>query len=193
MLRKHSNQGYYRIAHMKKLLVSICLFASAALAQYPEIVFFRGIMSPLNEVPAVNLQAGAPTTLICHIVRDVAGGKIISASMDFVVGYGFPGPQQFSGLHVHAGAAGVNGPIVIRTSLGSPAPVPSDPSGFGLINLQGQVLPTDQTGLDALTGMLENPSQYYVNLHTTTFPGGVVRAQLNRATFVVPILLMTPG
>ncbi len=178
---------------MKKLIVSLCLFASAAFADTAEIVFFRGIMLPFNEVPAVNLQAGAPTTLICHIVRDQLGGKLLSASIDFVVGYGFPGPVSFTGLHIHSGAAGVNGPIVIRTSLGSPAPVPSDPSGFGLINLQGQILPTDQTGLDALNGMLENADQYYVNLHTTAFPGGVVRAQLNRATFVVPMLLMTPA
>ena len=177
---------------MKNLVGSILLCAAGLSADTADIVFFRGIMSPLNEVPPASLPGGAAATLITHIVRD-PDGKIASASMDFVVGYGIAAPVNFTGLHVHRGAAGVNGPIVIRTALGSPAPTPSDPSGFGFFNLQGQILPTDQAGLDALNGMLANPEDYYVNIHTSDFPGGAARAQLNRATFIVPIAQMVPA
>ncbi len=173
-------------------VLALSLFAGSAFADTAEIAFFRGIMSPLNESPAVNLRAGAPGTLICHIVRDSAG-KINSASIDFLVGYGFPAPVQFTGLDIHSGAAGTNGPVVIHTPFGATSPAPSDPSGSGLISLEAEILPSDQTGLDALNGMLQNPDQYYIDLHTTDFPNGVVRAQLNRATFVVPLSLLSPS
>ena len=43
-----------------------------------------------------------------------------------------------------------------------------------------------------LRGMLDNPAGYYVNLHTTVNPGGVIRGQLQRAEGAVFIGLMSP-
>jgi CHRD domain len=69
--------------------------------------------------------------------------------------------------HVHAGARGVNGPVVVAL-FGTPLP----PS---LTGVAGSV-----TGLDAavLARIARSPSAYYVNLHSQQFPGGAARGQL---------------
>jgi len=81
---------------MKRLSIALSAillsaFAGNALADTAEIAFFRGVMTPLGFTPPTNIFAGAPGTLICHIVRD-SSGKVNSGSVTFVVGYGFPGP-----------------------------------------------------------------------------------------------------
>jgi hypothetical protein len=66
--------------------------------------------------------------------------------------------------HVHLGAVGINGPILV------PLTAP-DATGMsqGCVNasrvLVGQIL--------------ANPAGYYVNVHTTDFPGGAIRGQLS--------------
>jgi hypothetical protein len=64
--------------------------------------------------------------------------------------------------HIHEAAEGVAGPK--RLELNS---VPT--SGFS----QG-CQPADQ---ELLKRMLQNPSGFYMNIHTTDFPGGAVRGQ----------------
>lgn len=66
--------------------------------------------------------------------------------------------------HIHSGAAGVNGPVVI---------------GLDAPGASGEVKGC-KTGLDAtlLNAIIASPAQYYVNVHTTDFPGGAVRGQL---------------
>ncbi|MEO5840600.1 MAG: CHRD domain-containing protein [Acidimicrobiales bacterium] len=61
--------------------------------------------------------------------------------------------------HIHFGVAGVNGPVVV--------PLPP---------LSGCVS-ADQ-GL--IQQIRQNPDAYYVNVHTTTYPGGAVRGQLTK-------------
>src|SRR6185295_17919276 len=36
---------------------------------------------------------------------------------------------------------------------------------------------------DYLRGLIENPENYYVNIHTTQFPGGIIRAQITKETY----------
>jgi hypothetical protein len=67
------------------------------------------------------------------------------------------------GAHIHRAAAGANGPIVV------PFRAP-DASG----NSSGCVS-VAQTVIDAI---LTGPTGYYVNVHSTDFPGGAVRGQL---------------
>ena len=68
-----------------------------------------------------------------------------------------------TGAHVHIGAAGVNGPIVVALT-----PPGAAGTSQGCVNtsrvLVGQIL--------------ANPAGYYVNVHTTDFPAGAIRGQL---------------
>lgn len=175
---------------MKKIAVLLLAAAAALSAQSAETVYFRAVLLPSNEVPPANIDASGAATIIAHAVRDEAG-QVIDGSVDFLVGYQFPGAQTFRGLHIHTGAAGVNGPVTIDTGITAANPV-VDATGRGSINRQAQVRAGDQAALATLRGMLEDPSGYYVNLHTSEFPGGAIRGQLQRADVTVFMGLMSP-
>lgn len=175
---------------MRTLALATMLGATGLLAQYAETIPFRAVMLPGNEVPAVSIAASGAATIWLHVMRD-AQGRIVSASTDFNVRYSFPGNTTFTGLHIHDGEAGVNGPVRINTGITGTNNVVSE-SGAGAINRQAQTLQADTAGLATVNGMLSNPSNYYVNLHTTQFPAGAVRGQLMRADMTVLVGLMSP-
>lgn len=165
---------------MRQLLL-LPLLACAALAQTSESYIYRAIMLTSNEVPAVNIDARGTGEIRARVVRD-ASGVIISGSVDFTVRHTMPANQTFTGLHIHRGIAGINGPVVINTGISAAAPVTSE-TGIGIINRQAQITPTDTAALLALRDLVEDPASFYVNLHTTEFPGGVIRGQVD-ATLV---------
>ena len=75
-----------------------------------------------------------------------------------------------TGHHIHRGAAGVNGPVVVNFA-----------SAYtGTINI-GTTLAAEIVG---------NPGNFYVNLHTAAFPAGEIRAQLvlQQAPGQVPVI-----
>jgi CHRD domain-containing protein len=71
--------------------------------------------------------------------------------------------------HIHRGTAAQNGPIVV--------PFFDDPVGNGnFTRRQGCVKASSR----ALTKEIaRNPGNFYVNVHTTDFPGGAIRGQLS--------------
>lgn len=68
--------------------------------------------------------------------------------------------------HIHAAPAGVNGPVVV--------PLFSSFLG-GTDSASGCVGDLDKALVKAIR---KQPADYYVNVHSTTFPGGAVRGQL---------------
>lgn len=74
--------------------------------------------------------------------------------------------------HIHEGEAGVAGDIVVTLE----ASVEIDGTGIGLATgcVRNQPKPL-------LRAIKNNPDQYYVNVHTSDFPGGAVRGQLELA------------
>jgi hypothetical protein len=74
--------------------------------------------------------------------------------------------SPINNFHIHEQAAGVSGPVVVN-----------------LIGLGGTFTNGTMTGtfpIDAAVAqrMLQNPAGFYVNVHTTQFPGGAIRGQL---------------
>lgn len=69
---------------------------------------------------------------------------------------------QAVAMHIHKGAAGVNGPVV----------VPLDPAKIGA----GKTCLTVDGTL--LADVAANPAGFYFNAHTKEFPAGAVRGQL---------------
>jgi plastocyanin len=74
--------------------------------------------------------------------------------------------EPATAAHFHAGAAGEAGPAVI------PLTSPGEQTFYR--NCVFEVDPA------LLADVLANPAQYYVNVHTASFPGGAVRGQLFR-------------
>ena len=134
-------------------------------------------MLPANETPPINDSSTANVIVFVHMIRD-ASGNLTSGSVDFHVAAKFSGAVTVTGLHIHKGAAGVAGPIVIPTDInGSNNAVTVDASGKATIIKQVQF---PQTGVDVATvvDLLANPQNYYVNIHTTDNPNGAMRGQL---------------
>src|SRR5258707_621298 len=158
----------------------VVLSSLALVAQTAQTIYFRGIMTTDNETPPITgVTASGAATIAAHIVFD-STGKPQSASVDFSVNYTFGSDSTVTGLHIHKGAAGVAGPVTINTGLGSSNTVAA-PAGSGNITRQAQVKPDDATGLDTINGLLQDPSQFYVNLHTTVNPGRSMRVQLQHS------------
>jgi hypothetical protein len=67
--------------------------------------------------------------------------------------------------HIHEGAAGVNGPVVVTFA----PPETGDPGE------SSDCVPADAT---VLTNIRQNPAGFYVNVHNGAYPGGAVRGQL---------------
>jgi hypothetical protein len=63
-----------------------------------------------------DLSAGGPATITIHTIRN-ADGTVAQGAAIFDVNYRFPGADTFTGLHIHNGKAGENGPVTINTGL----------------------------------------------------------------------------
>lgn len=159
-----------------------------------ETVYFRGNMSPANEVPPVTNESAAATgraTIAFHLRRNDAGA-IVSGVVDFDVDYNFPVPVTVRGWHIHEGAAGVNGPVRIDTGLSATSTV--ELSGTGNLFRQVVIASTaDPLTLAALGGVRANPAGWYLNMHTTVNTGGLFRDQLTRMEMIVVRANMSPA
>ena len=80
--------------------------------------------------------------------------------------------ETYTRAHIHKAAAGVNGPIHWDfLEAGNPVASLSDQPS----QLRGIARPRAAA---VLADLLANPSGYYVNVHSTAFPGGAMRGQL---------------
>jgi len=80
--------------------------------------------------------------------------------------------ETYTRAHIHKGPAGVNGPIHWDfLEAGNPvASINDQPS-----QLRDVARPRAAA---VLADLLAHPDQYYVNVHSTVFPGGAMRGQL---------------
>lgn len=71
--------------------------------------------------------------------------------------------------HIHAGAAGVNGPVSV--GFFGQALASSLRAGVGTVTVDDPAI---------LKSLKKNPRQFYANLHNADFPGGAVRGQFQK-------------
>ena len=131
---------------------------------------FKLHLKPNQEVPPIKgLKADAVGSVTFDLERSSAGA-IMAGEVIFYVNYAFPAAVTVTGLHIHQGAKGTNGPIVVSSGVASI----SDGDGKG--NVTTVVTGTAPATLQAI---LDNPRSYYVNLHTSVNPGGALREQMH--------------
>jgi hypothetical protein len=94
-------------------------------------------------------------------------------SITFVVNIsGMPAGRPINIAHIHTGAAGATGTVLVSTTLAA---------GEVSTNAAGTASFTKvATGVDAATaqGIVNNPAGFYFNAHSGLNSGGVVRGQL---------------
>ena len=138
---------------------------------------FTATLSPANEVPAItNADAsGSGTATITMTVFKDSAGNITTATADFAVSLtGFPAGTALTGAHIHPGAAGTNGGVIVNTGLTTGEITLT--TGAGSIT-KGSIT-VDPAVAQAI---INTPSGYYFNVHTTLNSGGAARGQLVRA------------
>ena len=130
----------------------------------PQGTYLGALGSGAQEVgPDGALGAGDPDGYLASLSR------VHGRTVDYALAWsGIDPPTR---AHLHAGAAGTNGPVVVPFfELEDVGGLP--PTVNGIIGSVG--------GLDAatITGLRENTAGYYANVHTAPYPAGAVRGQL---------------
>jgi hypothetical protein len=92
--------------------------------------------------------------------------RIEGTTLSFAVTIANPARESFFAGHIHVGGAGANGPVVVTLFSGS--------TDRKLIFQAARL----QISATTATAICANPAGYYVNYHTTDFPGGAIRGQL---------------
>jgi len=127
----------------------------------------KGVMCVLHaKLAAKNETTGSTSTAKGHTVIKVRQDGTIEFKTQILN----RNHETFVAGHIHQAPVGVAGPIVVPLFV---APTPSTSARH--IKQSGVATPSAGTTGAALCA---NPSAYYVNYHTTAFPGGAIRGQL---------------
>jgi hypothetical protein len=135
---------------------------------------FTAVILPSNEVPPVaNAEnSGSGNVTVTFDTTTNASGAITAATATFVVNAaGFPPNTPINAAHIHPGVAGVNGGVLLSTTLAA--------GEVTLTNGSGSFTKVVSTVDPAVAqNIINNPAGFYFNIHTTLNPGGVARGQL---------------
>ena len=165
------------------LLLSLCLLGAAgcdddATAPSNLPIVMTANLSPANEVPPIaNAEntGGGAVQITFNVTRD-GTGAITGGTVDFHFQLsGFPSSTTISAAHIHPGAAGVNGGVIVNTGILAASPVTQT---NGVMTFSASNISVPAATLQAI---VNNPAGYYFNVHSPTNPGGVARGQLSRA------------
>lgn len=111
-------------------------------------------LSGANEVPDEGDPDGSGTV---HLRLNPGQGEICYSMMTLNV------EDVFAG-HIHSGAAGVNGAVVVNLGLDA--------------SYDGSAEACVEASRALISRIIRNPSDYYINVHSTGWPSGAVRGQL---------------
>ena len=131
------------------LAVVFTVATPAEAAQRPRTTSFIAFMNGHNEVPAADQDATGLALLSLKSNRQLCW-VLITRKVDGTV----------TAAHIHAGAAGKNGPVVVALSRWP-----------GCTSVSRKLA----------RALREHPDWFYANVHSTAFPTGALRGQLMKA------------
>ena len=149
----------------------LCLVAACAIGVTGSTASAKsdlGVMCVLHaKLAAKNETTGSTSTAKGHTQIKVRN----DGTIEFKTHINNKNNETFVAGHIHQAPIGVAGPIVVPLFV-----APSPPTNARHIKQSGMATPNAGTTGAALC---QNPSAYYVNYHTTAFPGGAIRGQLH--------------
>ena len=138
---------------------------------------FTADLRPANEVPPItNAEAsGRGTATITFDVTRDSSGNITSAKANFVVTLqGFPPGTPFNIAHIHEGANTCACPVVVNIGLTAAEGTVANAAGSASITKSGITV----NPVELAQRIINSPSAFYFNVHSTLNPGGVARGVL---------------
>lgn len=126
------------------------------LTSYSQQQFLGGRLSGANEVPG-NSSTARGSVIVRY--NTMTNELVLNGNYEGLT-------AAISASHIHSGAAGSNGPVVVNIS--------NTGGTFGVLNASATLSDVQETSL--LSGNM------YVNVHSSSFPGGEIRAQLIAGT-----------
>jgi hypothetical protein len=138
-------------------------------------ITYAAELRPGNEIPPPNSTAFGSAFVTFDPINNTIAFETNTS--------GIANPSM---AHIHRGAAGVNGPVIINFATNASQIAGGRASGAGPISVfQSQnILASDLTALANAT----TAAGYYVNVHSSLAPGGEVRGQLVPANeYDIPI------
>ena len=174
---------------MKRFGLAICLIAAISAGcdddnpngpSNPNQVIFTAQMNTANEVPPIpdaSEAAGTATGVITFDLTRDSAGTITAATVNFRAALAnLPAGTVLRAAHIHTGAAGVSGGVLIDSGL-TPGTAVTLANGSGNLDLNNTV---SAQGVSQIQAIIDNPANFYYNIHSNLNPGGVVRGQLVR-------------
>ena len=153
---------------MRRLILcvaAVCAVAAPSASMAPA-KSGNGVMCVLHAKLAAENETGSTSIAKGHTQIKVRN----SGTIEFKTHILNKNAETFIAGHIHQAPVGVAGPVVVPLFV---APAPATNARH--IKQSGVATPnTGTTGAD----LCQNPSAYYVNYHTTAFPGGAIRGQL---------------
>jgi CHRD domain-containing protein len=158
---------------MKRLALVSCLAALAIAgcgsndnpAGPSNTTVFTVNVLPSNEVPPVtDAQSSGRATAVITVHSD-------TNIVDFNVNMNsFPAGTVITNAHIHPGAAGTNGSVIVGVNATFPMTLAN---GSGTISVS-----TSAQTAESIASILAAPQNFYFNIHSSAHPGGVARGQL---------------
>ena len=144
----------------KRALIAVVAVAASVGLAIPAMGGGRPLSAELSgdqEVPSVASEATGTAQFTLNqgqgeVCVDIESSGYVNGDDDVIAG------------HIHIGAAGVPGGVVVNLEVAS-----ADHS-----------ICVDGVDKDLIKDIKQNPGNYYINLHTTFAPGGEIRGQLSK-------------
>lgn len=141
---------------MRKTLIGLAAaFAFVALPAHADINSFIALMNGANEAPGVGDPDGYG---IGSVIIDTAANTVSWSFLVNNIAMSNDIAMPLAGAHIHAGAAGVAGPVIV--------------------NFSGQLSGANMFDVDLASINSGNAADFYLNVHNADFPAGAIRGQL---------------
>ena len=139
------------------------------------VVFTANMTAAQETTPVTGAEANGTgtATITFNLTRD-ASETITGGTANFSANVAnLPAGSTLILAHIHTGAAGVQGGVLVNTGLSAATAITVGANGTATLTINNVSL-----NVTDINNIIANPAGFYFNIHSALHPGGVVRGQL---------------